>query len=595
MPNLEPKRFAYRVFAYLISLKRRCAQQFIPAAKRCFHLIGQRLVQLAKLGARVLKRLIAWLSRFSRLIARYAIQAVKLGIRSSGKIAAWAKRCFHLIGQRLVQLAKLGARVLKRLIAWLSRFSRLIARYAVQAVKFGIRSSGKIAVWAKRCFHLIGQRLVQLAKFSARVLKRLIAWLSRFSRLIARYAVQAVKLGIRSSGKIIVWIKRCFYLVGRRLVQLAKLGARILKKLIAWLSRFSRLIARYAVQAVKLGIRSSGKIIVWIKRCFYLVGRRLVQLAKLGARILKRLIAWLKKVGSTLSVTIKTKWFFLQDRLTQYCYLMRLDKPIGIFLLLWPVLWALWMAAEGAPDLSILLVFIAGVVLMRSAGCVINDLADRNFDRQVKRTGNRPITSGKVKPAEAIGLSTALLIGAGLLVLSLNPLTFKLSFIALALALIYPFMKRYTYLPQVFLGLAFGWGVPMAFAAQTNDIPQVAWLVFIAVVLWAMVYDTMYAMVDREDDLRIGIKSTAILFDDADRLFIAVIQVMVLLALTLAGAKLALGRYYFAGLGIAALLFLYQQFLIKDRTAENCFRGFMNNNWCGAAIFAGVYFHYLIG
>ena len=525
------------MFEYLISLKQRCAQQFIPVAKHCF----------------------------------------------------------YLIGKRLVELAKFSARVLKRLVAWLSRFSRLIGRYLVRAFKFSFRVSRQIAVWVRHCFYLIGKRLVELAKFSTRVLKRLVAWLSRFSRLIGRYLVRAFKFSFRVSRQIAVWVRHCFYLIGKRLVELAKFSTRVLKRLVAWLSRFSRLIGRYLVRAFKFSFRVSRQIAVWVRHCFYLIGKRLVELAKFSARVLKRLVAWLGQLGSMLSVAIKTKWFVVRDRLNQYYYLTRLDKPIGIFLLLWPVLWALWMAAEGTPDLSILLVFIAGVVLMRSAGCVINDLADRNFDRQVKRTSNRPITSGKVKPVEATALGITLLVSAGLLALSLNPLTLKLSFVAVALALIYPFMKRYTYLPQVFLGLAFGWGIPMAFAAQTNGIPQAAWLIFIAVVLWAMVYDTMYAMVDREDDIKIGIKSTAILFDDADRLFIAVMQIMVLLALTLAGAKLALGRYYFAGLGIAAVLFLYQQFLIKDRIKENCFRGFMNNNWFGATVFAGVYFHYVIG
>jgi 4-hydroxybenzoate polyprenyltransferase len=274
---------------------------------------------------------------------------------------------------------------------------------------------------------------------------------------------------------------------------------------------------------------------------------------------------------------------------------MRLDKPVGILLLLWPTLWALWIAGEGHPDLDVLIIFIFGVIVMRSTGCVINDLADRNLDRHVQRTRHRPITSGKVKPIEAMGLTTVLLMCALVLVLNLNDLTFKLSLVAVPLAIIYPFMKRFTYLPQVFLGLAFAWAIPMAFAAQTNSIPEIAWLLFITTVLWAVVYDTMYAMVDREDDIKIGVKTTAILFDDADRTIIASVQVLILLSQILAGSKLELGRYYYAGIAIASLLSIYQQYLIKDRIPENCFRAFMNNQWYGMVVFVGLYLHYMFG
>jgi 4-hydroxybenzoate polyprenyltransferase len=274
---------------------------------------------------------------------------------------------------------------------------------------------------------------------------------------------------------------------------------------------------------------------------------------------------------------------------------MRLDKPVGILLLLWPTLWALWIAAEGHPDLDILIIFIFGVIVMRSTGCVINDLVDRNLDRHVERTRYRPITSGKVKPIEAMGLTTVLLMCAAVLVLNLNALTFKLSLVAVPLAIIYPFMKRVTYLPQVFLGLAFAWAIPMAFAAQTDSVPEIAWLLFITTVLWAIVYDTMYAMVDREDDIKIGVKTTAILFDDADRAIIASVQIMILLSQILTGVKLELGQFYYAGIAVASLLSIYQQYLIKDRIPENCFRAFLNNQWYGMAIFAGLYLHYMFG
>ena len=303
----------------------------------------------------------------------------------------------------------------------------------------------------------------------------------------------------------------------------------------------------------------------------------------------------LKQFCCAITKVIKSKWPFIKNRLVQYYYLIRLDKPVGILLLLWPVLWALWIAAEGIPDPDVLIIFILGVIVMRSAGCVLNDLADRNLDRHISRTRDRPITSGKVKIPEAIGLTTVLLLCALILVLNLNALTFKLSFVAVFLAIIYPFLKRVTYLPQVFLGLAFAWSVPMAFAAQTNSIPDIAWLLFITTVLWAVVYDTMYAMVDKEDDIKIGIKSTAILFDDADRIIIGSIQLMVLFSQILTGTKLELGKYYFIGIALASLLSIYQQYLIKDRIPENCFRAFLNNQWYGMIIFAGLYLNYMLG
>jgi 4-hydroxybenzoate polyprenyltransferase len=303
----------------------------------------------------------------------------------------------------------------------------------------------------------------------------------------------------------------------------------------------------------------------------------------------------LKQLCSATTRVTKSKWPFIRNRLIQYCYLTRLDKPVGIILLLWPVLWALWIAAKGAPDLDVLIIFILGVIIMRSAGCVLNDLADRNLDRHVSRTRDRPITSGKVKPLEAIGLITTLLACAVILVLNLNILTFKLSFVGVFLAIIYPFMKRVTYLPQVFLGLAFAWAIPMAFAAQTNSIPDIAWLLFITTVLWAVVYDTMYAMVDKVDDIKVGVKSTAILFDDADRIIIGSIQIMILFSQILTGTKLELGKYYFTGIALASLLSVYQQYLIKDRIPENCFRAFLNNQWYGMIIFAGIYLNYMFG
>lgn len=283
----------------------------------------------------------------------------------------------------------------------------------------------------------------------------------------------------------------------------------------------------------------------------------------------------------------------LKDRLYQYYLLTRLHKPIGILLLLWPTLWALWLAAEGVPPLPILFVFVAGVVLMRSAGCVINDYADRNFDAHVQRTRDRPIAAGRVSPREALVLFALLCLLAFILVLTLNRLAVYLSFAALALAAIYPFTKRYTHLPQLVLGAAFGWAIPMAFAAVQGQVPKLAWLLFVVNILWATAYDTYYAMVDREDDVKIGVKSTAILFGTADRLVIGALQILVLGGLVLIGRLAGLGLYFYLGVIIAAGLALYQQYLVRDRDVSGSFQAFLNNNWFGAAIFSGIFLHYL--
>jgi len=284
----------------------------------------------------------------------------------------------------------------------------------------------------------------------------------------------------------------------------------------------------------------------------------------------------------------------IRDRLYLYWLLGRFDKPIGIFILLWPTLWALWVAAEGRPSFHVLLVFIFGVVLMRAAGCIINDYADREFDPHVERTRQRPIASGKVKPKEALILFCVLSLVAFLLVLTLNSMTIKLSFIGVFLAASYPFMKRYTHLPQAYLGIAFGWAVPMAFAAQIETIPLVAWLMYLSVALWALVYDTMYALVDYDDDLKIGVKSTAILFGDRFREIIAAIQVMSLGLLVWVGYLEDLTGVYYIGLIVAFCLSVYQQRLIFYRNKDNCFKAFLNNNWYGLAVFIGLVLHYIV-
>ena len=283
---------------------------------------------------------------------------------------------------------------------------------------------------------------------------------------------------------------------------------------------------------------------------------------------------------------------FLKERVRQYGLLMRVDRPIGTLLLLWPTLWALWIAGEGRPDPFVTLVFVLGAFVMRSAGCVINDYADRELDPHVARTAGRPLAAGHVTPREALLLFLFLCLLALALVATLNYLTLLLSLAAVPLAVSYPFMKRFTYLPQVHLGVAFGWAVPMAFAAQTNSVPPVTWLILTGVVLWAVAYDTMYAMVDREDDIYVGVKSTAILFGELDRLMIGVVQFCFFVVMLLVGRQLELGRYYYFGLAVAGGLALYQQYLIRDREPAGCFKAFSNNSWLGAVIFIGIVTHY---
>jgi len=271
-----------------------------------------------------------------------------------------------------------------------------------------------------------------------------------------------------------------------------------------------------------------------------------------------------------------------------YWQLMRMDKPIGSLLLLWPTLWALIISAHGLPNLKVLIVFVLGVVLMRSAGCVINDFADRRVDGHVARTKGRPMPSGRVSSKEAIALFVVLGLLSFALVLTMNALTIKLSIIGVALAFIYPFMKRFTHLPQLVLGLAFSWAIPMAWAAQANEVPMMAWYLFLINALWTVAYDTQYAMVDRKDDLNIGIKSTAILFGRFDKLIIGALQLITLALLINLGSVYSLGASYYWSLLIVAALFVFQQQLIRHRKQELCFRAFLNNNYVGMVIAAGL-------
>ena len=279
-------------------------------------------------------------------------------------------------------------------------------------------------------------------------------------------------------------------------------------------------------------------------------------------------------------------------QLRNYVQLMRLDKPIGIWLLLWPTLWALWLAGEGHPDPGVFTVFVVGVVVMRSAGCVLNDLVDRNIDPYVERTRMRPIASGAVAPVEALMLFIALgLIAIGLAAMLNRPAQI-LAVIGAALTIIYPFIKRFISIPQFVLGAAFGWAVPMAFAAQTGGTPQLAWLVFVTALIWAVIYDTFYAMVDRDDDIKVGVKSTAILFGDADLFVIGGLQLLMLLALIFIGQMAELGLWFYLSVGIAGLMMVWHQWLAHDRKPMGCFAAFQRNHLIGLIVFIGIVLHY---
>lgn len=282
------------------------------------------------------------------------------------------------------------------------------------------------------------------------------------------------------------------------------------------------------------------------------------------------------------------------DQLALYAKLIRLDKPIGILLLLWPTLWALFIAADGIPDIKVLIVFILGVILMRSAGCAINDYADRDIDPFVARTQQRPVASGLIQPKEALIVAGVLAFIAFVLALIfLNKLTIYFAIGAALLAATYPFMKRFHFLPQVHLGIAFAVSIPMAFTAITNDYPTpVAWLLFTAAVIWTTAYDTLYAMVDREEDIKIGVKSTAILFGPMDKVAIGMMQFLVVLCLVLVGININMSWIYYVGLALASLFFIYQQVLIKHRFPDRCFYAFLNNNYFGMVVFVGIFAHY---
>jgi 4-hydroxybenzoate polyprenyltransferase len=283
-----------------------------------------------------------------------------------------------------------------------------------------------------------------------------------------------------------------------------------------------------------------------------------------------------------------------KQRLGLYWKLVRGDRPIGWLLLLWPTWWGLWLAAEGVPPLWTLVVFTAGVWLTRSAGCAVNDYADRWLDPQVARTRERPLATGAVRGREALAVFAVLMLAAFALVLTLNRLTIWLSLAGVFLAMSYPYLKRHTYLPQVYLGMAFGWGIPMAFAAVQGAVPPLAWVLYVGNIFWATAYDTWYAMVDRDDDLRVGAKSTAILFGEMDLVALGVLYALMFAALALVGQRAGLGRYYWYGLALAAVLVVYEFVLARHRNREECFRAFLHNHWVGAAVFAGIALDYAL-
>jgi 4-hydroxybenzoate polyprenyltransferase len=283
----------------------------------------------------------------------------------------------------------------------------------------------------------------------------------------------------------------------------------------------------------------------------------------------------------------------IQSKWQAYCHLMRIDKPIGTLLLLWPTLWALWLAGGGVPSPSVLLVFVLGVFLMRAAGCVVNDYADRAFDGHVKRTAGRPMPSGRVSEKEAKILFVSLVLVSFALVLTLNAMTIWLSLAALALAWVYPFMKRVTNLPQVVLGAAFGWSIPMAYAAVSESLPLSCWLLFLANICWTVAYDTLYAMVDRDDDLKIGIKSTAVLFGRHDKLIVGLLQFATLLLMLWVGYLVQLGGAFYWSLLLAGALFIHQQKQVAGRERDACFRAFLNNNYVGLVLFIGIALSYV--
>ena len=357
-----------------------------------------------------------------------------------------------------------------------------------------------------------------------------------------------------------------------------------IKELFGVMSDQIKFLVQSFLVIIKLLLKQLDKLID------YLAKHPLFNILETGYKKAITKVSTLKTVHEKQNAAIKQSKPYKKAAL--YAQLTRVNKPIGILLLMWPTLIALWIAAEGWPDPMVLFVFVAGVILMRSAGCAINDYADRDIDGKVKRTTQRPLATGKITPKEALLVFAALSALAFILVLFMNTLTIAMSLVGVLLAVSYPFMKRYHYLPQVHLGAAFGWSAPMAYAAQANEVTAITWLIFLATILWATAYDTMYAMVDYDDDIKIGVKSTAVLFGNQDKLIIGAIQTLLIFDLLLIGHRTELSGFYYLGVAAAALFATYQQYLIKDRKRELCFQAFLNNNWFGMILFIGVFLDY---
>ena len=491
---------------------------------------------------------------------------------------------------------------------------RVLGR-GIKAILAGIKSAAKaIYQFIKTVLHVLGKGINALLAEIKTVAKS-------FYELI-KAALRALSRGIKTLVARIKAASKIFYAFIKTVLRSIYKGLIVLVAEIKAAARAFFTFIKVVLQSIYEGIKAIFAGLISTAKAFFTFIKIALQSIYEGFRaiftgikaVIKNALSGTNKFisGIRKQLALRVKIFYFKQKLSlhkvnkrvkksqlvnkpkQYALLIRLDKPIGILLLLWPTLMALWIAAGGWPDTDVLLVFVAGVFLMRSAGCAINDYADRDIDCKVARTKDRPLTSGKISEKEALIVFAVLCLTAFGLVLLMNPLTIVMSLGGLILAASYPFMKRHHYLPQVHLGAAFGWAVPMAYAAQTNELNPVAWLLFIATVLWATAYDTMYAMVDREDDLKIGVKSTAILFEDADKLIIGIIQGTLILCLIMIGLNAELGIFYYTGVLLATGLAIWQQHLIRHREPAQCFKAFLNNNWFGLVLFAGVFLEYQI-
>ena len=525
-------------------------------------------------------------------------------------------RVIFALGEMTLFILYLSLKPLPGTILSATKVFFVVSKSALYSLTAGIILTARVL------FALIRFSLFFLFLIAREIFARISAATKVFYAL-TRTALRALGRGIKALVAAINTVARSFYELIKAALHALSRGIKTLIAGIKVATKVFYAFSKTVLQSIYKGLMALVAGLISTAKAFYAFIKIALQSIYEGFRAIFTVIkAIIKKVlsgtnkfisGIRKQLALRARIFYLKQKLRlhkankrvkksqlvnkpkQYALLIRLDKPIGILLLLWPTLMALWIAAGGWPDTDVLLVFVAGVFLMRSAGCAINDYADRDIDCKVARTKDRPLTSGKISEKETLVIFAVLSLTAFGLVLLMNPLTIVLSVVGLILAASYPFMKRHHYLPQVHLGAAFGWAVPMAYAAQSNELNPVAWLLFIATVLWATAYDTMYAMVDREDDLKIGVKSTAILFEDADKLIIGIIQGTLILCLIMIGLNAELGIYYYASLLVATGLAIWQQYLIRNREPAQCFRAFLNNNWFGLALFTGIFLEYQIG